>query len=196
MEAEKFMEEVKAGDKILFKGYEWIVLDECIDPFDGGALVVMADNWKNEEFCFNEECKQGCNNYATSSLRKLLNEELLPELGENNLIKWKVSLEADNGDDAYGEIEDKVFILNMELYRRYKKVMPKWKDWTWTCTPWYCLGQTAGYALNVRLVYPDGSVDNNVAHSAIGVAPACVLRIGNLKSRAQARILELEEIDG
>jgi hypothetical protein len=187
------MESVKAGDRIVFKGYEWVVLDPCIDPFDGGALVVMAENWKDEEFCFDEEGARGCNNYATSSLRKLLNEELLPELGENNLIKWKVSLEADNGDDAYGEIEDKVFILNMELYRRYKKVMPKWENWTWTCTPWYCLGQTAGIAYYVRLVYPDGSVNGSNAYDSNGVAPACVLRIGNLKSRASARILELEE---
>jgi hypothetical protein len=196
MEIEEFMKEVKAGDKIIFKGYEWIVLDPEFDFFDGGALVVMAENWRGEEFKFNEVGEAGCNNYATSSLRKLLSEELLPELGEDNLIPCEVSLLADNGDDAYGEVKDKVFILNMELYRRYKKVMPKWDNWTWTCTPWYCLGQTAGNANNVRTVTPDGSVHNNNAYRANGVTPACVLRIGNLKSRAQARCIKLEEKDG
>lgn len=192
---------IKPGDRILFKGYEWVVLDPFIYPFGGdGMLVVMAKNWEHDgetEFKFNEDPCDGCNNYAKSSIRQLLQEELLPELGEDNLLPYKISLDADNGDDAYGIVEDKVFLLDMYTYRHYKKVMPKWDNWTWTCTPWYCLGQTVGNAHYVRYVNPDGSVyGSGHACNSLGVAPACVLRIGNLKSRATARGLELEEKDG
>lgn len=74
-----------------FKGFEWIALDNNVD---GGVLAVMASSWNGKEYRFDEGCR---NNYAKSSLRRKLIKELLPVLGEDNLIPHKVDLVADNG---------------------------------------------------------------------------------------------------
>lgn len=71
---------LSAGERFGFKGFEWIVLDNNVD---GGVLAIMASAWNNEEYSFDDD---GCNNYAKSSLRRKLLNELLPVLGEDNLI--------------------------------------------------------------------------------------------------------------
>ena len=162
---------IEAGKDFKFKGYKWRILDP---DYEGGILCVMAENWKDKEFAFDENGGYGCNNYAKSSIRKMLNSELLEELGEESLIEKTADLLADNGDDAYGTVRDKVSMLSLDEYRKYKKVMPKWDNWTWLCTPWYCYGQTSGYGYSVRSVNPDGSVNYIDAYYAHGVAPACV----------------------
>ena len=50
--------------------------------------------------------------------------ELLPVLGEDNLIPHEVDMVADNGDDRYGTVTDRVFILSCDEYRKYRKHVP------------------------------------------------------------------------
>lgn len=64
------------GSHFYFKGFKWIALDNNVD---GGVLAVMASSWNGERYRFDEDY---CNNYAESSLRKKLRDELLPVLGE------------------------------------------------------------------------------------------------------------------
>lgn len=106
---------LSAGERFGFKGFEWIVLDNNVD---GGVLAIMASAWNNEEYSFDDD---GCNNYAKSSLRRKLLNELLPVLGEDNLIPHEVDMVADNGDDRYGTVTDRVFILSCDEYRKYRK---------------------------------------------------------------------------
>lgn len=120
---------LSAGERFGFKGFEWIVLDNNVD---GGVLAIMASAWNNEEYSFDDD---GCNNYAKSSLRRKLLNELLPVLGEDNLIPHEVDMVADNGDDRYGTVTDRVFILSCDEYRKYRKHVPLLPEWMWTCTP-------------------------------------------------------------
>lgn len=158
----------KPGDKFTFKGYEWIVLDEDVD---GGVMAIMASTWGNKAYCFDDD---GCNNYAKSSLRKKLLNVLLPVLGEDNLIPHEVDLIADNGDDRYGTVTDRVFILSCDEYRRYRKHVPLLPEWMWTCTPWYI--SHTGYGSNVRGVSTGGGLSGGSAGSSRGVAPVCVFK--------------------
>lgn len=103
------------GTHFNFKGFEWIVLNNNVD---GGVLGIMTSAWNGEKYCFDRDDN---NNYAKSSLRRKLCDELLPVLGEDNLIPHKVDLVADNGDDRYGTVTDKVFILSCDEYRKYRK---------------------------------------------------------------------------
>ena len=59
------------GECFEFKGFEWIVLDNNVD---GGVLAIMSSTWNNERYSFDDD---GCNNYAKSSLRRKLLNELL-----------------------------------------------------------------------------------------------------------------------
>ena len=174
---------LSAGERFGFKGFEWIVLDNNVD---GGVLAIMASAWNNEEYSFDDD---GCNNYAKSSLRRKLLNELLPVLGENNLIPHEVDMVADNGDDRYGTVTDRVFILSCDEYRKYRKHVPLLPEWMWTCTPWYI--SDTGYGCGVRGVRADGYLDiNGIADTGGGVAPACVFNPKNLKLHRQVQMVE------
>lgn len=156
-----------------FKGFEWIALDNNVD---GGVLAVMASSWNRKEYRFDEGC---CNNYAKSSLRRKLIKELLPVLGEDNLIPHKVDLVADNGDDRYGTVTDRVFILSCDEYRKYRKNVPLLPELMWTCTPWHITD--SGYCDYACLVDADGILHSKYTRSTSGVAPACVFNPEKVK---------------
>lgn len=161
------------GSHFYFKRFEWIVLDNNVE---GGVLAIMASSWNGDEYCFDEDC---CNNYAESSLRRKLLSELLPVLGEDNFIPHEVDLVADNGDDRYGTVKNKVFILSCDEYRKYRKNVPLLPEWMWTCTPRYITD--TGSSRDVRHVYTGGSLDYDIADSTYGVAPACVFNPEKVK---------------
>ena len=173
---------LSAGERFGFKGFEWIVLDNNVD---GGVLAIMASAWNNEEYSFDDN---GCNNYAKSSLRRKLLNELLPVLGEDNLIPHEVDMVADNGDDRYGTVTDRVFILSCDEYRKYRKHVPLLPEWMWTCTPWYISSTGNGYG--VRCVNRDGGLYYDGANYGYGVAPACVFNPKNLKLHRQVQMVE------
>lgn len=161
------------GSHFNFKGFEWIVLDNNVD---GGVPAIMASSWNEEEYRFDED---RCNNYAKSSLRRKLLNELLPVLGEDNLIPHEVDLVADNGDDRYGTVTDKVFILSCDEYRKYRKNVPLLPERMWTCTPWYITD--SGNSYNVRYVNTNGYLGHNIAGGTNGVAPACIFNPEKMK---------------
>lgn len=173
---------LSAGERFGFKGFDWIVLDNNVD---GGVLAIMASAWNGEEYCFDED---GNNNYAKSSLRRKLLNELLPILGEDNLIPHEVDMVADNGDDRYGTVTDRVFILSCDEYRKYRKHVPLLPEWMWTCTPWYITD--AGHSYIVRYVSDTGSLYSSNAYGSGGVAPACVFNPKNLKLHRQVQMVE------
>lgn len=173
---------LSAGERFGFKGFEWIVLDNNVD---GGVLAVMTSAWNGEEYSFDDD---GCNNYAKSSLRRKLLNELLPVLGEDNLIPHEVDLVADNGDDRYGTVTDRLFILSCDEYRKYRKYVPLLPEWMWTCTSWYI--SDAGYSGSVRRVNYAGNLHSGNAGNSGGVAPACVFNPKNLKLHRQVQMVE------
>lgn len=173
---------LSVGERFSFKGFDWIVLDNNVD---GGVLAIMTSTWNGEEYCFDDD---GCNNYAKSSLRRKLLNELLPVLGEDNLIPHEVDLVADNGDDRYGKITDRLFILSCDEYRKYRKNVPLLPEWMWTCTPWYI--SNTGNGNSVRNVGMDDYLNSSHAYYSYGVAPACVFNPKNLKLHRQVQMVE------
>lgn len=176
--------EWKAGDKFIFKGFEWVVLNP--NPIEkGGVLAMMTRTWNGQEYPFD---KDGCNNWKESSLKKKLEEELLPVLGRKNLLEHLVRLDADNGSLEYGVDLCQVFILTCDEYRIYREYVPLLPEWMWTCTPWTTEGN------HVRRVDPDGSLYNSTAYNTAGVAPACVIKKESLIAPTDAeRLLECEK---
>lgn len=172
------------GECFEFKGFEWIVLDNNVD---GGVLAIMTSTWNGEEYSFDDD---GCNNYAKSSLRRKLLNELLPVLGEDNLIPHEIDMVADNGDDRYGTVTDRVFILSCDEYRKYRKHVPLLPEWMWTCTPWYI--SDSGGGGYVRIVNTDGGLDDYHADGGSGVVPACVFNPKNLKLQLRRQVQMVE----
>lgn len=115
---------LRPGEHFMFKGFEWV----CLDPNhpDGGVLAIMAEPWVEDvQFCpsdkFADE-KGNWNNYRTSLIREILNDLLANKFGANkfgdNLLLHTVDLVADNGNRAYGTVQDFVFILTCDEYRK------------------------------------------------------------------------------
>lgn len=173
------------GDRFDFKGLEWVVLDPDIE---GGVLAITAEQFYRSE-AFSDKCFAGCNDWRKSTLRNKLRKDLLPHLGSDNLIYHTVDLVADNGDKLYGVVDEQIFLLTCDEYRKYRDVIPQYDHWMWTCTPW--ITTNTGDAVYVRSVYSDGALSNyGAGGGGGGVAPACIFNPQNLKLRRQAQFVE------
>lgn len=176
------------GDKIKYKGFEWIVLD-----LDGDKVtVIMSSFWKVMPFS-----NKNRNGWKESDIRKALQKDLLPALGEKNLITHVTDLVADNGDRRYGTCEDKVWLLSCDEYRKYREAILQGfdfdKEWMWTVTPWYI--NDVGNGHNVRVIDPSGNVSDYYAYSSFGVAPACTINLASLESAPTGAIQkEIDEL--
>ena len=159
---------IKDGDHFTYRGIEFIRLGEE----QGGILCMTAQVWN--ETAFDEN---GCNDWRKSSARKLLNSEFLDLLNKDDLLPYYSDLTADNGDTTYGECADYVGLLSCDLYRKYRKIVPLFNEWMWTCTPWHCDTPNSGNAHYVRLVNPDGTLTNYGAFYSYGLAPACIFHL-------------------
>lgn len=159
---------IKDGEHFMYHGIEFIRLG----LEQGGVLCMTAKPIAEEAFDPN-----GCNNWAKSRARKKLNTEFLSLMDENDLLPFESDLTADNGDTAYGKCVDKIGILSCDLYRKYRKIVPLFGEWMWTCTPWHCGTPSSGYARHVRRVLSDGTMNGSHAHSAHGLAPACIFHL-------------------
>ena len=159
---------IKDGERFMYHGIEFIRLG----LEQGGVLCMTAKPIAEEAFDPN-----GCNNWAKSCARKKLNTKFLSLMDENDLLHFESDLTADNGDTAYGKCVDKIGILSCDLYRKYRKIVPLFDEWMWTCTPWHCGTPYSGTANGVRLVDSDGTVYDISARSAHGLAPACIFHL-------------------
>lgn len=111
---------------------------------------------------------------------------------EKCLLSHTVDLVADNGDRAYGTVQDTVFILTCDEYRKYCDYIPHYDNWIWTATPWFCGDENSDtdVAIHVRFVDTDGQLDINYACFSYAVAPACVLNPASLNLRQSMAFVE------
>ena len=159
---------IEDGEHFMYHGIEFIRLG----LEQGGVLCMTAKPIAEEAFDPN-----GCNNWEKSRARKKLNFGFLSMMDENDLLPFESDLTADNGDTAYGKCVDKIGILSCDLYRKYRKIVPLFDEWMWTCTPWHCGTPHSGNASIVRLVGSDGTVSVSYADNARGLAPACIFHL-------------------
>lgn len=185
---------LRPGEHFMFKDFEWV----CLDPNhpDGGVLAIMAKPWaKDVKFCpsdkFADE-KGNWNNYRTSNVRGILSDMANAVFEGKSLLPHTVDLIADNGDRAYGTVQDLVFILTCDEYRKYHEFIPHYDRWIWTATPWYCGDKNSctGIAHYVRGVSMEGQLNGSYADRSGAVAPACILNPASLNLRQYIAIVE------
>lgn len=185
---------LRPGEHFMFKNFEWV----CLDPNhpDGGVLAIMAQLWaKDIEFCpsdkFADE-KGNWNNYRTSNVRGILSDMANAFFERKSLLSHTVNLVADNGDKDYGTVQDFVFILTCDEYRKYRDYIPHYDRWIWTATPLFCGDKDSGtgVARLVRYVYEDGQSNINGEYYSYAVAPACILNPASLNLRQSMAYVE------
>lgn len=186
--------EVTAGKTVKVAGMNWVVLDHIEGK---GTLCLMEDIL--EERAFHNEDKEGCNNWANSSLRQYLNSEFAARLLDRQLAEMEVDLTSDDGMTDYGKTKDYIALLTADQYRKYRSLIPEADDWWWLATPWTC---NSANSYDVRLVFTYGALyATNAYNGYYGVRPALVFKESviadddNPAERSEADIKDWKEVE-
>jgi hypothetical protein len=155
------------GDTFEVAGLVWKILE-----IKEKGYVCLAERLK-EDMQFDSSC----NDWKFSKLRKYLNEDfyekLAKEIEEQNIVQFERELISLDGQTEYGVCEDKVSLISLDEYRKYRKLIPNTEDYSWwTLTPdsTKCNGDTYW----VRYVSSSGDFNNGGYDYDRGVRPFCI----------------------
>ena len=169
LESEKMNEKLnglKVGDTFELAGLTWTILDVTEDWYK-----CIAERFEDGMF-FDD----GSNDWRTSILREYLNEDfynrLASEIGEDNIILFERDLLSLDGQTEYASCDDKVSLLTVDEYRKYRKLIPNPDYWQWLITPWST--PCNGYYRSVTAISPYGCFDDYDCNNRYGVRPLCI----------------------
>ena len=154
---------VECGSAILIGDRGYIVLEQTGDT----TAVITKDFWKDMEF-------GDSGDYAESAVRNALNtefyNEVSSEIGDENIITHEVDTTRYRNDGIHSSCRDKVSLLTVDLYRRYRKFLPAYGSWWWTATPY-----STEFPRRVCYVNGDGTLYWNSCCYSRGVRPFLIL---------------------
>ena len=157
--------EPKAGNQFELVGLKWKILD----VLDLGCMCLAE---RSEPMRFDPDI----NDWRTSELRQCLNNDFLrkleKEIGEENIIEFERDLLSVDGQKEYEKCKDKVSMLTLDEYRKYRSLIPNEEYYWWLLTPWST--PCNGYCKWTTVVRPSGSVYNDDCSSSLGVRPVCI----------------------
>lgn len=157
--------EPKAGNQFELAGLKW----KIIDVLDLGCMCLAE---KSELMRFDPDI----NDWRISELRQHLNSDLLEkienEIGEENVIKFERDLLSVDGQNQYRACKDKVSLLTLDEYRKYRSLIPNEGYCWWLLTPWST--SHSGYYTLTTVVLPSGYFRLNYCNDCYGVRPVCI----------------------
>ena len=173
------MKKPEIGKTVEIAGMEWMILDKTekgyfavLNGFDGKERVFDSDS----------------NNWISSKLREELNtkflKKIVDELGEDAVIEFDRDLLSLDGKTEYGHYKDKISLLTVDEYRKYRKLLPNMPKWWWLITPWSTPAND--YNSTLTVVSPSGYVGGCSFSGSCGVRPVCIF---------SSSIFELESDD-
>ena len=155
------------GKVIELAGMEWMILNKTED---GYFAILNGFDGKPRSF------DPDSNNWISSKLRKELNTRFLKkitdEFGEDAVIEFDRDLLSLDGQTEYGHCKDKISILTMDEYRKYRKFLPNMGKWWWLITPWSTPAND--YNTTLTVVSPSGDFNVYNYYCEIGVRPVCI----------------------
>lgn len=157
--------EPKAGNQFELAGLKW----KIIDVLDLGCMCLAE---KSELMRFDPDI----NDWRISELRQHLNSDLLEkienEIGEENVIGFERDLLSVDGQNQYRACKDKVSLLTLDEYRKYRSLIPNGEYYWWLLTPWSTPHN--GYYKWMAVAVPSGNVVYGVCRNSFGVRPVCI----------------------
>lgn len=155
------------GKVIELAGMEWMILNKTED---GYFAILNGFDGKPRSF------DPDSNNWISSKLRKELNTRFLKkitdEFGEDAVIEFDRDLLSLDGQTEYGHCKDKISILTMDEYRKYRKFLPNMGKWWWLITPWSTPAND--YNTTLTVVSPSGNFIDSRCSNEGGVRPVCI----------------------
>ena len=167
-----------AESRVTYGGVKWVVLDARPNM----SLCLAEDVLKDENgeiryMAFDTDNK---NDFAASSVRAFLNGDFLEELAaagadKEAFVPIVLDLTSDDGLDDYGTDSAKIGLITDQMYRAFRKIIPKASEDYWTCTPFST--ERNGYKSFVRSVNASGALHYSYAFNGSGgVRPLCNLK--------------------
>lgn len=154
------------GDTFSLAGLEWKILD-----ITEKGYICLAEKLEDDM-----KFDASCNNWESSDLRNYLNtklfKKLADEIGEESIISFERDLLSLDGQTEYGKCEDKVSLLNLDEYRKYRSLISNANYWWWLITPdsTKCNDDSKW----VTVVSPSGVISNYNCNNYGGVRPFCI----------------------
>lgn len=163
----KYIGKPEIGKTIELAGMEWLILDKT----EKGYFAIL-NGFDGKERAFDSDS----NNWISSKLRNELNTRFLKkitdEFGEDAVIEFDRDLLSLDGQTEYGHCKDKISILTVDEYRKYRKFLPNMDKWWWLLTSWST--PVNGYSTTSVVVSPSGFISNDNCVVGIGVRPVCI----------------------
>ncbi len=156
----------KIGDTFELIGKKWKILDSN----ENGAFCLCMNSLGDKKF----DCS--CNEWTSSNLRDYLNTEvykkICEEIGSENVIEFECDLLSLDGQTEYRTCKDKVSLISVDEYRKYRSVIPNFEEWWWTLTPYStkCNDDTKW----ITVVSPSGGISFRYFYYRSGVRPVCI----------------------
>lgn len=155
------------GKAIELAGMEWLILDKT----EKGYFAIL-NGFDGKERTFDS----ASNNWISSKLRNELNTRFLKkitdELGEDAVIEFDRDLLSMDGQTEYAHCKDKISILTVDEYRKYRKILPNMDKWWWLLTPWSTPAND--YSTTIAIVSPSGGICSYGCCNEDGVRPVCI----------------------
>lgn len=174
------LENLKAGETFCIGENDYIVLEQ-----HEGKTKVISKDFITEDRKFADDTAD----YKTSGLRKYIEAEIQPtienEVGAENLVEHRVSLETVDGQDNCGELTCKVRPITFDEARKYNNLIvnKNLNDWWWTCTAW--TSPNREYNRSMAVVLPSGCFGNCLCDDCLGVRPVCILKSNIFVSKGE-----------
>jgi len=167
---------MKNGEVIEKYGKKWVVLDTEFKTADGrnGILLLAADVWEYLPFddVNSNYYPETSIYYPETTICSYLKEETKSLIGDEETGTVELLMTAENTIGLENEPykTNGLFLLTTELYRKYKRFIPRMSYWWWTATAY------SGDAYHVWFVHTNGLLDYILAYRGdIGVVPALVI---------------------
>ena len=163
----KYIGTPEIGKVIELAGMEWMILDKT----EKGYFAVL-NGFDGKERAFDSDS----NNWISSKLRNELNARFLKkitdELGKDAVIEFDRDLLSMDGQTEYGHCEDKISLLTVDEYRKYRKLLPNMPKWWWLITPWST--PVNDFSTTITVVSPSGNIFSFYYCNEYGVRPVCI----------------------
>lgn len=154
----------------------------------GDTFELIEKKWKilgsngNGVFCLcmeslgDKTLDSECNEWTSSNLRDYLSTEIYKkiceEIGNENVIGFERDLLSLDGQSEYGTCKDFVSLISIDEYRKYRSMIPNFKEWWWTLTPYST--KCNDDAIWCTVVSPSGNVRIRCCDFQFGVRPVCI----------------------
>lgn len=163
----KYIGTPEIGKVIELAGMDWLILDKT----EKGYFAIL-NGFDEKERTFDSTS----NNWISSKLRNELNTRFLNkitgELGEDAVIEFDRDLLSMDGQTEYGHCKDRISILTLDEYRKYRKFIPNMGEWWRLLTPWST--PVNDFSTTNTVVSPSGCVSSFNCGNEIGVRPVCI----------------------